>query len=76
MNKEAIFHKMDKEFAYALDKNKFLIKIRVKKDDIDEIKLYYCDKYLRKYHHPKGRLHSKSMNKVFSDVFMIITKLK
>lgn len=67
MNKEAIFHKMDKEYAYSLGNSKFLIKIRVKKDDLKEIKLYYCDKYLRKYHHPKGRLHSKKMNKVFCD---------
>jgi hypothetical protein len=31
MNKEAIFHKMDKEYAYALEKNHFLIKIRTKR---------------------------------------------
>lgn len=67
MNKEAIFHKMDKEYAYSLGNNIFLIKLRVKKDDVNEIKLFYCDKYLRKYHHPKGRLFSKKMNKVFSD---------
>ena len=34
MNKEAIFHKMDKEYAYALGNKTFLIKIRTKKDDI------------------------------------------
>ena len=49
MNKEAIFHKMDKEYAYALSKNTFLIKLRTKKNDLDSVKLYYCDKYLRKY---------------------------
>ena len=49
MNKEAIFHKMDKEYAYALEKNHFLIKIRTKRSDIEKVKLYYCDKYLRKY---------------------------
>ena len=67
MNKEAVFHKMDKEYAYSLGNNNFLIKIKVKKDDLKEVKLYYCDKYLRKYHHPKGRLYSKKMNRVFSD---------
>ena len=67
MNKEAIFHKMDKEYAYALGNKTFLIKIRTKKDDIKEIKLYYCDKYLRKYRRKEGRLHYKKMHKVFSD---------
>lgn len=67
MNKEAIFHKMDKEYAYALNKNNFLIKLKVKKDDLKEIKLYYCDKYLRKYGRKEGRLYHKKMTKVFSD---------
>jgi glycosidase len=67
MNKEAIFHKMDKEYAYALSKDLFLIKIRTKKDDLKSIKLYYCDKYLRKYKHKQGRLYFKEMSKVFSD---------
>lgn len=67
MIKEAIFHKMDKEYAYALSDNKFLIKIKTKKDDILSIKLYYCDKYLRKYKRMEGRLHYKEMKKVFSD---------
>ena len=67
MNKEAIFHKMDKEYAYAINSNTFLIKIRCKKNDLKEIKLYYCDKYLRKYNKSVGRLYQKTMSKVFSD---------
>lgn len=67
MNKEAVFHKMDKEYAYALSDNKFLIKIKVKKDDVKSVKLYYCDKYLRKYKTKQGRLYHKEMSKVFSD---------
>ena len=67
MNKEAIFHKMDKEYAYALEKNHFLIKIRTKRSDIEKVKLYYCDKYLRKYRRKEGRIHYKEMEKVFSD---------
>ena len=67
MNKEAIFHKMDKEYAYALNKNHFLIKIRTKRNDVEKVKLYYCDKYLRKYRRKEGRLHYKEMEKVFSD---------
>lgn len=67
MNKEAIFHKMDKEYAYALEKNHFLIKIRTKRNDIEKVKLYYCDKYLRKYRRKEGRIHYKEMEKVFSD---------
>ena len=68
MNKEAVFHKMDKEYAYALSDNKFLIKIKAKKDDVKSVKLYYCDKYLRKYKVKQGRLYHKEMSKVFSDV--------
>ena len=67
MNKEAVFHKMDKEHAYALSDNKFLIKIKTKKDDVKSVKLYYCDKYLRKYKTKQGRLYHKEMSKVFSD---------
>ena len=69
MNKEAIFHKMDKEYAYALIENKFLIKIRTKKDDISEAKLFFCDKYLRKYKRKEGRLFHKKMQKVFTDAY-------
>ena len=58
---------MDKEYAYALDKNHFLIKIRTKKNDVEKVKLYYCDKYLRKYRRKEGKLHYKEMDKVFSD---------
>ena len=67
MNKEAIFHKMDKEYAYAINSNTFLIKIRCKKNDLKEIKLYYCDKYLRKYNKSVGRLYQKTKRKVISD---------
>lgn len=67
MNKEAIFHKMDKEYAYAISDNTFLIKIRCKKNDLKEVKLYYCDKYLRKYNKSIGKLYNKQMSKVFSD---------
>ena len=38
MNKEAIFHKMDKEYAYAISEDTFLIKIRCKKNDLKDIK--------------------------------------
>ena len=67
MNKEAIFHKMDKEYAYAISNDTFLIKIRCKKNDLKTIKLYDCDKYLRKYNKTLGRLYHKEMSKVFSD---------
>ena len=67
MNKEAVFHKMDKEYAYALSKDTFLIKLRTKKNDLESVKLYYCDKYLRKYKTKQGKLYFKEMSKVFSD---------
>ena len=67
MNKEAVFHKMDKEYAYATSSNTFLIKLRTSRDDLKSVKLYYCDKYLRKYRIKQGKLYFKEMSKVFSD---------
>lgn len=45
MLKEAIYHKLYSDYAYALSKEKLLIKIRTKKNDADRVNLIYLDKY-------------------------------
>ena len=44
MEYSAILHDMDKRFCYAIDKDLFVIRVQVKKDDIKEIILHYEDK--------------------------------
>ena len=46
MEYSAIFHDMDKRFCYAVDKDLFVIRVQVKKDDMKEIILHYEDKYI------------------------------
>ena len=46
MEYSAILHDMDKRFCYAIDKDLFVIRVQVKKDDIKEIILHYMDKYI------------------------------
>ena len=42
MEYSAIFHDMDKRFCYAIEKDLFVIRVQVKKDDMKEIILHYC----------------------------------
>ena len=37
---------MDKRFSYAVDKDLFVIRVQVKKDDMKEVILHYEDKYI------------------------------
>ena len=46
MEYSAIFHDMDKRFCYAVDKDLFVIRVQVKKDDMKEVILHYEDKYI------------------------------
>ena len=46
MEKSAIFHSPDKRYAYAIEKDTFIIRIRAKKDDLSEVILHYQDKYI------------------------------
>ena len=46
MEYAAIFHDMDKRFCYAIDKDLFVIRVQVKKDDMKEVILHYEDKYI------------------------------
>ena len=46
MEFSAIYHSMDKRYCFALEKGKFLIRIKTKKDDMKQVVLHYRDKYL------------------------------
>ena len=46
MEYSAIFHDMDKRFCYAVDKDLFVIRVQVKKDDMKQIILHCEDKYI------------------------------
>ena len=46
MELSSIMHSANKRYAYALDKDTFLIRIRTKKDDLSKIILHYQDKYI------------------------------
>ena len=67
MIKEAVCHKMDKEFVYAIEKGKYVIKLRTKKDDVTSVYLAFCDKYLNKRGDEEGTIYQSQMHKSFSD---------
>lgn len=46
MELSAIQHYADKRYCFAIGKNRFLIRIKTKKGDVDRIVLHYRDKYL------------------------------
>ncbi|MCD8325600.1 MAG: alpha amylase N-terminal ig-like domain-containing protein [Lachnospiraceae bacterium] len=46
MELAAVYHKADKSCCYALEKNRFLFRIRVKKGDMVSVILHSQDKYL------------------------------
>ncbi|MDF2988004.1 MAG: alpha-glycosidase [Eubacterium sp.] len=45
MIKEAIYHKSDSSYCFAVDENSLVIKLRAKKNDLDEVILCYGDRY-------------------------------
>lgn len=45
MNKEAIFHSMDSEYAYPISNDTMVIKLRAKKDDVKNCYLFYGDRF-------------------------------
>ncbi len=49
MEYSAIIHDMDKRFCYAIDKDLFVIRIQVKRDDIKEIIVQYIPLQLAAY---------------------------
>ena len=61
MNKEAIYHRPNREFCYFID-GMFLVKLRAKRNDIKEAYLYYAEKWLPK----EGKLVRVKMELVCS----------
>lgn len=46
MVKEAVFHKMNQEYAFCVGEHRFVIRIRTKKNDIENVNIMFTDKYL------------------------------
>ncbi len=46
MEYSSIFHDMNKRYCYALEKGKFLFRIRTKRNDMNKVILHYQDKYI------------------------------
>ncbi|MDO4333344.1 MAG: glycoside hydrolase family 13 protein [Eubacteriales bacterium] len=47
MEFSAIYHDVNKKYCYALKKGRFLIRLKVKKDDMQKVVLHYQDKYIK-----------------------------
>lgn len=46
MEYAAIFHDATKKYCYAVDKGRFVIRLKTKRDDIRRVVLHYRDKYI------------------------------
>ena len=67
MEYSAIYHNADKKQCFCLEKGRFLIRLKTKKDDLKKVVLHYQDKYI-----PVERLDTrvqKEMHKACSDKF-------
>ena len=67
MEYSAIYHNADKKMCFCLEKGKFLIRLKTKKNDLVKVVLHYQDKYI-----PVERLdtrETKDMAKACSDQF-------
>lgn len=67
MEYSAIYHNADKKQCFCLEKGRFLIRLKTKKDDLVKVVLHYRDKYI-----PLERLDTratKTMTKACSDQF-------
>lgn len=67
MEYAAIFHDMDKMNCYALEKGRFLIRIRTKKGDMRKIILHMQDKYIPTF--VLDTYRTVCMKKVVSDAY-------
>lgn len=47
MEFSAIYHDVNKKYCYALDKGRFLFRLKVKKDDMQKVVLHFQDKYIK-----------------------------
>lgn len=64
MLKEAVLHLSDSDYAYSLDQHSIMLKIRTKKGDVNEVNLFYGDRY-----EPVKEItmYKKQMNITYSD---------
>ena len=65
MFREAIYHKIDSDYAYSLNEKEVLIKLRSKKGDLDRVILEYTDKY--QYIYKNKKMKKQEMVKVATD---------
>lgn len=56
MNKYAIYHRVDSEYAYGLDEKTLVLKLRTEKDNLKKVEVYFVDKY--KYLFSKEKVYS------------------
>lgn len=63
MEKSAIYHRPESEFAYLYNEDTMHIRLRTKKDDVLKVTLYYVDPYLVGV---EGYSHALDMEKVAS----------
>ena len=67
MEYSSIFHDMNKRYCYALEKGKFLFRIRTKRNNINRVILHYQDKYIPvQYFDTRKQLE---MKKIASDSY-------
>ena len=65
MEFSAIFHDTTKKYAYALEKGRFAIRLKTKRNDIKRVTLLYQDKYIPVHFHDTRE--RKAMYKIASD---------
>ena len=66
MEKSAIIHYMNESYAYKISEHCYLIRIRTKKDDFNQVTLKYVEKYLRERRVKDHPTFSIEMRKVAS----------
>ncbi|PRX32599.1 glycosidase [Orenia metallireducens] len=45
MNLEGIYHRVNSNYAYLVEEDRVLLKLRTKRDDLNSVKVFHCDKY-------------------------------
>lgn len=66
MELNSVIHSMNESFAYKRNEHQYVIKLKVKKNDFNNVKLCYCEKYLRERCVPGNKTYEVNMVKVAS----------
>lgn len=69
MNKQAVYHKVDSEYAYAISKQDLLVKLRTAKDECTKIDVFFIDKFKYIFHNEKNIFEEKMVKKYSDDLF-------